>query len=60
MMGMILLILGLALWSGAHLVKRLAPAMRDDLGDSGRGPIALAILGGLILMVVGYRMADSH
>jgi len=58
-MGMILLILGLALWTGAHLFKRLAPAQRAAMGAKGRGPVALAILAALVLMVVGYRMADG-
>ncbi len=58
-MGMILLILGLALWAGAHLFKRLAPERRAAMGVKGRGPVALAILAGLVLMVLGYRMADG-
>ena len=58
-MGMLLLILGLALWFGAHLFKRLAPAKRAAMGDKGRGPIALSILAGVVLMVIGYRMADG-
>lgn len=53
---MILLLAGLALWWGAHLMKRLAPAKRANLG---RGPIAIAILLSVVLMVVGYRMWDS-
>jgi uncharacterized membrane protein len=56
---MILLIAGLALWVGAHLFKRLAPAQRAALGDKGRGPVALTIIGGVVLMVIGYRMADG-
>lgn len=58
-MGMILLILGVALWSAAHLFKRLAPARRAAMGDKGRGPVALGILAGVVLMVIGYRMADG-
>lgn len=58
-MGLILLIAGVALWAGAHLFKRLAPARRAALGDKGRGPVALAILASLVLMIVGYRMADG-
>lgn len=58
-MGMILLILGVATWSGAHLFKRLAPAARAGMGDKGRGAVALAILVGVVLMVLGYRMADG-
>ena len=53
---MILLILGVLLWSVAHLFKRLSPARREALGPKGRGPIALALLLSVVLMVVGYRM----
>lgn len=56
---MLLLIAGLLLWTGAHLFKRLAPAQRASMGDKGRGPIALTILAGVVLMVIGYRMADG-
>ncbi|MCZ4354219.1 NnrU family protein [Roseovarius aestuarii] len=56
---MILLVLGVLLWSGAHLFKRLSPDARVNMGEKGRGPIALSILGGIVLMVVGYRMADG-
>lgn len=56
---MTLLLLGLALWSGAHLFKRLAPAARARMGGKGKGPIALALLAGLVLMVIGYRGWDS-
>lgn len=56
---MLLLILGLALWSGAHLLKRLAPEARAKLGESGKGLIALVLLASIVLMVIGYRMADG-
>lgn len=56
---MLLLIAGLLLWTGAHLFKRLAPAQRSAMGDKGRGPVALTILAGVVLMVIGYRMADG-
>ncbi len=56
---MLLLIAGLLLWMGAHLFKRLAPSQRASMGDKGRGPIALTILAGMVLMVIGYRMADG-
>jgi uncharacterized membrane protein len=57
-MGTILLILGVALWTGAHLWKRLAPAQRASMGDKGRGIATVGILASLALMIVGYRMAD--
>lgn len=53
-MGYAILIVGVALWWAAHLFKRIAPARRETIG---RGPVALAILGSVVLMVIGYRMA---
>lgn len=55
---MIWLILGVLLWCGTHLLKRLAPALRRSLGDSGRGLVAAGSAIGLVLMIIGYRMAD--
>lgn len=55
---MLLLIIGVALWSLAHLFKRLAPARRAAMGEKGKGPVALALLVSLVLMVIGYRMVD--
>ncbi|MEM8789832.1 MAG: NnrU family protein [Pseudomonadota bacterium] len=58
---MTLLILGIALWWGAHLFKRLAPearaAMTARLGDGSKGVFALLILAAVVLMVLGYRAA---
>ena len=56
---MIVLILGLALWSGVHLWKRLAPAGRASMGDKGKGIVAIGAILGIVLMVIGYRMADG-
>jgi uncharacterized membrane protein len=57
---MLLLILGLLLWSLAHLFRRLAPDARARLGEGpGKGLVALGILAGLVLMVVGYRAAPT-
>lgn len=56
---MSLLLPGLALWSGAHLLRRLAPNFRDKLGEPGKGLAALLILTGIILMALGYRAWDS-
>ncbi len=55
---MTLLILGLALWVLPHLFKRVAPAQRAALGDKGKGLVALLILAGVVLMVLGYRAAE--
>ncbi len=57
---MIWLILGLILWSGAHLFKRLAPAARASMGDAGKGVVAIASLAALALMVVGYQSAEGE
>lgn len=55
---MIWLILGVLLWSGAHLFKRLAPEARANMGDKGKGLVALVLLASVVLMVIGYRAAD--
>ena len=54
---MFLLILGLALWWGAHLFKRLAPQARKSMGDAGKGAVAAALILSVVLMVWGYRAA---
>jgi uncharacterized membrane protein len=56
-MGYIWLILGLAAFAGAHWVKRLAPEKRAQWGDKGKGVLALLMLAGVVLMVIGYRGA---
>ena len=56
---MLLLMLGVLLWSGAHLLKRFAPAARDRLGRLGKGLVALTIFASLAMMIIGYRMADG-
>lgn len=53
---MLILILGVAIWWAAHLFKRLAPDLRDRLG---RGGIAGLLALSVVLMIVGYRMADG-
>lgn len=55
---MILLILGMILWIGAHYFKRLAPDARSALGKPGKGIIAVAIILSLVLIILGYRSAD--
>ncbi|MEL7258934.1 MAG: NnrU family protein [Pseudomonadota bacterium] len=57
---MVYLILGLLLWSGAHLLKRLAPGVRAALGEgSGKGILAVVLLISIWLMSKGYGMADG-
>ena len=56
---MILMVLGLLLWSGAHLFRRLAPDARARMGDPGKGVVAVLSLIAVVLMVIGYRGWDS-
>lgn len=60
---MTLLILGLLLWSGTHFLKRLAPAarasMQDKMGDGSKGVIAVLMVLSIVLMVIGYKSADT-
>ena len=55
---MTLIILGLALWWGAHLFKRLAPARRAAMGEGGKGLVTVLVLASVVLMVIGYRGSD--
>lgn len=55
---MILLVLGLALWWAAHLLRRLAPGPRLAMGDAGKAVIAVVLVASVVLMVIGYRGAD--
>jgi len=59
MMAWTLLIAGIALWTGAHYWKRLAPASRASFGDKGKGIVALSLVAAIALMVIGYRGADG-
>ena len=60
---MTLLVLGFLLWTAAHFLKRLAPgarqAMQEKMGDGSKGVIALLLLFSVVLMVIGYRAADT-
>ena len=57
-MSMIILLAGLALWAGAHFFKRIAPDARARMGNGGKGIMALLMVFGIVLMVVGYRGMD--
>lgn len=52
---MTLIVLGLALWWGAHLWKRLAPGSRAAVGAPGKGLVAALVVASVVLMVIGYR-----
>lgn len=56
---MIWLLIGLALWWAAHLFKRVAPGVRGPMGDAGKGLVAVGLVLSVILMVIGYRMAEG-
>ena len=56
---MALLILGLLIWTAAHLFKRVAPARRAAMGDKGKGLVTVAVAISLVLMILGYRGWDS-
>ena len=56
---MLLLILGVALWSGVHFWKRLAPDHRASFGEKGKMIVAIGSFVAIALMVVGYRGADG-
>jgi len=56
-----LLVLGVVLWIGAHMFKRLAPgaraAMTARMGEGSKGVFALLLVLSVVLMVIGYRGA---
>jgi uncharacterized membrane protein len=56
---MLILILGVLLWSYSHLMKRVTPGFRASLGDGGgKGVVSLLSFVALGLMIYGYRQAD--
>ena len=55
---MILLILGVLIWAGAHYFKRLMPDRRAAMGEAGKGVVAAGLVVSLLLMIFGYRMAE--
>ena len=56
---MTLLTLGVILWAAAHYFKRFAPDARAKLGEKGKGLVAVAIVASLLMMIFGYRGAES-
>ncbi len=55
---LMVLVLGVALWWGAHLWKRVSPEGRAAWGEKGKGLVAGLLLLSIVLMVVGYRGAN--
>ncbi len=56
---MTVLVIGVALWAGVHLWKRIAPAHRAAIGDKGKGIVAFGSVVAIVLMYVGYGLADG-
>lgn len=56
---MLILILGVALWWGAHLWKRAAPGQRAQFGEKGKGIVTGLLILSVVLMVWGYKTADG-
>jgi uncharacterized membrane protein len=54
---MTILVIGIALWWGAHLFKRVAPDARARMGDRGKGAMAILLIVSLGFMIIGYRSA---
>lgn len=54
---MLLLILGVVLWSVAHLFKRIAPQARSSLGNLAKVLVGVSVLLSLWMMVSGYSSA---
>lgn len=62
---MIWLILGVALWSGVHLIPALWTSIKSQLihrwGENGyKGAFSLLIIISVTLMVIGWRSTDPH
>jgi uncharacterized membrane protein len=56
---MVLLILGVLLWSASHSIRHTAPAFRSRLGEQkAKGLVAATTLVAIVLMVIGYRSAE--
>ena len=60
---MIFLILGVLIWAGVHLVPSLGAGLRaaciERIGEGPyKGSFALALVGAIALMVLGWRSAD--
>ncbi len=56
---MTLLIAGLVFWFAGHLWNRFLPGLYTGLGKAAYGVSAVIIILGVVLMVLGYRAADT-
>ena len=56
---MLLLVLGVLLWSYSHLMKRVTPGLRGAMPDTtGKLVVTVMSLAAVVLMVIGYRAAE--
>ncbi len=53
------LVLGVLVWVGAHLFKRVLPKQREALGKWGRPLVAVVVVVSIVLMIIGYREAED-
>lgn len=54
-----ILVLGLILWIGSHLFRRLAPGPRARMGEMpGKMAVTVLSLAAVLLMIIGYRRAE--
>lgn len=56
---MTLLIAGVLLWSFAHLLERIAPAARANLGAAGKAIVGVLVVVSVWMMYSGYGSADN-
>ena len=56
---MIYILAGLILWSGVHFWKRIASKERAKFGEKGKLIVALGSVLAIVLMVIGYKVADG-
>lgn len=56
---MLLILLGLLLWSATHFWKRIAPDHRARFGDKGKAIVAIGSVIAIVLMYIGYGSAEG-
>ncbi|MGR3453870.1 NnrU family protein [Pseudooceanicola sp.] len=57
---MLLIALGLILWTWPHMMKEYTPGLRARIGDKAARPlVAVVALVAIVLMVLGYRSAEG-
>lgn len=56
---MLILVVGVLLWAFSHLMKRITPQFRANLGESNGKMVVVGLsLLAIVFMVVGYRSAE--